>query len=566
MSDVWKRWEGQLVDNKYPLTRYIAGTNHSAVFLTQLSGPESRQAAIKFISAEGPAAELQLTVWGQVSQLSHPNLLPIFHAGRRRIEDMNLLYVVMEYAEENLAQILPQRPLSPEEARDMLNPVVDVLVYLHAKSFTHTHIKPSNILAIGDLLKVSSDTIFPVGQLHQAQREPDAYDAPESAGSPAEASRPAADAWSLGVTLVEALTQSVPALPFDNATQPVVPDNLPQPFLDVARHSLLRGPKRRWSAAQIAARLSGIAQPAAATSAPAIAASAAAATSASAVAASPFSEPISPLSVPLSQEPAIPLAKLPVRPAPRRASPKSAMPQTASSAPHDTIALPNYAVPLLLGGFLLVIAFLALPRLFRYRADSSSPVNSASAQTSTPSPASSNTAPSPKPDRSAPAAEKPIPQASTKTVVAKKSAEPLAAAEAPSTSSVRSQDASASLAVLRSEGQPSLPSAKSTASNPARGEVLDQVLPTAPEKALGTIHGTFHVTVRVQVDPSGRVSDAALDESGPSQYFANLAEQAARRWQFTSPDVDGHSLPSEWLIRFEFTSSGVQASPTQTEP
>ena len=106
----------------------------------------------------------------------------------------------------------------------------------------------------------------------------------------------------------------------------------------------------------------------------------------------------------------------------------------------------------------------------------------------------------------------------------------------------------------------------SNASPSARGEVLDQILPDAPQKALDTIHGVVRVAVRVHVDPTGNVSDATLDSPGPSQYFADLALKAARRWQFNSPDVGGHSVPSEWLIRFHFTPAGPKAIPTQTAP
>jgi hypothetical protein len=70
MSDVWKQWEGQLADNKFPLHHFLAATNHSAVFLTQLPDPQPRQAAIKFISADDPAAGQQLAVWNQVAKLS----------------------------------------------------------------------------------------------------------------------------------------------------------------------------------------------------------------------------------------------------------------------------------------------------------------------------------------------------------------------------------------------------------------------------------------------------------------------------------------------------------------
>jgi TonB family protein len=552
MSDLWKRWEGQLADNRFPLLHFLAATNHSAVFLTQNAGPESRQAAIKFISADHPASEQQLAVWGQIAQLSHPNLLRIFHAGRCRIEDMSLLYVVMECAEENLAQFLPQRPLTPEEARDMLNPVVDVLVYLHAKSLAHTHIKPSNLLAIADQLKLSSDTIFPVGP-REAQREPDLYDAPEVTASPAEASRPAADVWSLGVTLVEALTQTIPALPFDNSADPLLPDSLPQPFLDIARHALLREPKRRWSAPQIAARLSGIPQPAITAVTPAALASAASAGAGSVKSSSAAA--ISPLSVPLSPEPAIPLSKLPATPPSKRPASKPLPSAAEKSAPEEAFVLPNYVVPLLLGAFLLVIAVLALPRLFRYRADSATSANS-----TFPQPAAVSTAPAP------PAVQKSPQQNAAKSPAAKKPVDSLASENASLASAPRPQGAGPSLAVMRSQSQPPATSATPAASNPARGEVLDQVLPSASEKALATIHGAFHVMVRVQVDPSGNVTNATLEDPGPSKYFANLAEQAARRWQFSSPDSDGHSLPSEWLIRFEFTSAGARAVPTQTVP
>ena len=78
MSDVWKQWEGQLADNKFPLHHFLAATNHSAVFLTQLPDPEPRQAAIKFISADDPTAGQQLAVWNQVAKLSHPNLCDSF--------------------------------------------------------------------------------------------------------------------------------------------------------------------------------------------------------------------------------------------------------------------------------------------------------------------------------------------------------------------------------------------------------------------------------------------------------------------------------------------------------
>jgi TonB family protein len=578
MSDVWKQWEGQLADNKFPLHHFLAATNHSAVFLTQLSDPQPRQAAIKFISADDPAAGQQLAVWNQVAKLSHPNLLRLFHWGRCRLEGMNLLYVVMECAEENLGQVLPQRALTPEEARDMLNPVTDALAYLHAKFFVHSHVKPSNLLAVGDHLKLSSDTIFPITQPREALREPDVYDAPEAASSPAKPSTPSSDVWSLGVTLVEALTQAAPALPFDVAAEPIVPNSLPQPFLDIARHSLRRDPKDRWSASQIAARLSGVPEPvvapapSAAVAAPSASAAAAGAASSGPPSPSTTNSPlpaspvaISPLSVPLSPEPAIPLSKLPAAPSHRLPKLKVHAAEPSSPASGRGPGVATFLVPALVGALILVVGIIGLPRFLRLHTEpaaTSSASQMASADSTPPQPAAATKSAS----LSSAVVSSPKPESPKVSAAPPKPPDSVAAENAPVAGSLPAREKDVAPAVLRSESPSSAASAKPAASNPARGEVLDQVLPTAPSKALASIHGSFHVTARVQVDPSGKVTDATLDDPGPSKYFANLTEKAARQWQFSSPESEGHSIPSEWLIRFDFSSSGVHAIPTQTRP
>src|SRR6266849_7237284 len=119
MSEIWNQCEGQVIDNRFRLRQYLGGADDSAVFLTQIDSPQPQKAAIKFIPA-GPAAELQLSLWHRVKQLAHPNLLRIFETGRCRLQNRDRLYVVMEYAEEDLSQIIPQRALRDTEARAML--------------------------------------------------------------------------------------------------------------------------------------------------------------------------------------------------------------------------------------------------------------------------------------------------------------------------------------------------------------------------------------------------------------------------------------------------------------
>jgi len=258
MSDTPKQREGQLVDGRFLLLRYLGGSEHSDVFLTEVHEGERRlKAAIKLVPAVGENDELQLSRWRLAAGLSDPHLIPLFEMGRCELGGKPLLYAVMECAEENLAQILPERALTPAEAREMLDSVLDVLAYLHGKGLVHGHIKPTNIMANGDLLKLSSDGLCRAGELLGRPGRPDAYDSPENApeaiASPQTMS-PAGDVWSLGMTLVETMTQKLPVARAAEQRE-LLPHTLPEPFLDIARHCLQRRPQDRWTIAQIADRL-----------------------------------------------------------------------------------------------------------------------------------------------------------------------------------------------------------------------------------------------------------------------------------------------------------------------
>ncbi len=415
----------------------------------------------------------------------------------------------------------------------MLSPVLDALVFLHSNGFVHSRIKPSNILATADQLKLSSDTLFPIGESRKASRKFDAHDAPEIAASPFS---PASDVWSLGMTLIETLTQRPLAPQAGSQADLVVPDIIPQPFLDIARHVLRREPRRRWTLAEVAARLNPAAFAAAA------------------------GQSVSPLSVPLSPVAAVPAARLQIPrldvPPPR---PQAQPPRPrAANASKQALVLPDYVVPVA-AGVLLIVAIIVLPKILRHRPDSSSSASTTSAPVTAPpkraeQPVTREIPPTPKP---APASTK---QEALKNAAAKKPTAPQQSLPATTTApaAVRTE-------TIPPANAPSTPAASSAASS-ARGEVLDQVLPDVSEKASATIQGVVRVGVRVKVDPTGNVSEAALDSPGPSPYFADLALKAARRWQFTSPEAAGHSIPSEWLIRFHFTSSGAKAFPTQTAP
>jgi TonB family protein len=252
MSEAWKQWEGNTVNGEFRLRQYLGSSDESAVFLTERGGPQPQKAAIKLVAADPASATLQLSQWALAAQLSHPHLIRLFHSGRCQLGGMELLFVVMEYAEENLAQVLPQRRLSPAEAGDLLDPALDALACLHGQGFVHGHLKPANMMAVNDQLKLSTDRLWRVGESTAHAHKPGPYDPPEKTSG---AISPAGDVWSLGMILVEALTGQLPGLEKSGEGETILPQTLPAPFLEIARNCLRRDPQLRWTVAEIGARL-----------------------------------------------------------------------------------------------------------------------------------------------------------------------------------------------------------------------------------------------------------------------------------------------------------------------
>jgi len=227
-------WVGRVIDGRYPLRQWLGGSERSGVFLTDFAGQPEQRAALKLIAADATDALAKTAAWATVRSLSHPHLMRLLTNGRCEIDSAKFLYFVTEYAPENLAEILPERPLTAAETGKMLASVLDALTYLHANGLGHGSLKPSNILVVNDQLKLSSDEILGGGVVSAA-----------------------ADMWSLGMTVVETLTQHPPDWERAMGGDPKVPESVPQPFFDIAKGCLRVAPERRWTIKQVRARLDG---------------------------------------------------------------------------------------------------------------------------------------------------------------------------------------------------------------------------------------------------------------------------------------------------------------------
>src|SRR5260370_36831596 len=90
------------------------------------------------------------------------------------------------------------------------------------------------------------------GERNSGARATSAYDPPEAATG---AISTAADPWQLGMTLIEVLTQRLPAWDRARMSAPQVPAAVPGPFREVAGHCLQVDKGRRRSAGEILHRV-----------------------------------------------------------------------------------------------------------------------------------------------------------------------------------------------------------------------------------------------------------------------------------------------------------------------
>lgn len=221
----WKQWEGDIAGGEFPLERFLGSGEKSAVFRTRLT---SGNAAIKLVPAAGAQAEELIERWKRAQALDHPHLIGIVRTGTWASAGLSLAYLVMEYADENLAAVLLERALTADETLEMLQPVAEALVFLHRQGLVQGRLRPSNIFAVNDTLKLSSDSIS-VGDA-------------------------SADMRALASTTVQTLTRQ--AVTFSNGSSETnLIGSLPRAFQEIVRNCSGQDGRIQWSATDLASWL-----------------------------------------------------------------------------------------------------------------------------------------------------------------------------------------------------------------------------------------------------------------------------------------------------------------------
>ncbi len=195
--------------------------------------------------------------------LNHPSIVTVHDIGQDDPSGMS--FIAMEYVEgQNLKEMLAQgRPLSFEQAADIMAQVAEGLDFAHAKGIVHRDVKPANIILLeGNRAKITDFGIAKITSgvanlttTGQFLGTPN-YMAPEQIkGTPVDGR---SDIFSLGICLYECLTHRKPfggdsltSISYKIVHEPFPPlheinPTIPEGYGVVVTHCLEKDPAKRY--------------------------------------------------------------------------------------------------------------------------------------------------------------------------------------------------------------------------------------------------------------------------------------------------------------------------------
>lgn len=254
---------GATIDGRFTLRGLVGQGGFGAVYRAdERDGPPC---ALKLIpwrrAADRALAEREAA---RLAEHEGPGVVAFRGAGRFGTRAQSFVYIAMELGEISLEERLRSGPLGPAEARALLADLLDALDDLHARGAAHGDLKPGNLVRAGGRWKVCD-----LGSVRAAADGP----AASSSGTPEISAPeafdgeggPAADLWSLGLVVHQALAGRAPfTFPSDDIAEiaavvrtqdPRLDAAVPAPFAAVVRGCLVRDPARRFTTADVRAAL-----------------------------------------------------------------------------------------------------------------------------------------------------------------------------------------------------------------------------------------------------------------------------------------------------------------------
>lgn len=263
---------GTVLGERYELGALIGRGGMGGVY-SAVDTKLGRLVAVKVFATGAAAGDARrLAEVTLLSRLNHPNLVVLHDAYLAEPDSTDPSFIVMELVDgPSLRTELERGPLKGNDVASLATELAEALVAVHDAGVVHRDIKPANILLaptglpsppfrakladFGIAHLVGSDRLTTVGTVIGTA----AYLSPEQAQG-AEPG-PAADIYSLGLVLIEALTgkQVYPGSLVESVaarlhTAPTVPASLPESWRALLREMTERDPGVRPTAIETAMR------------------------------------------------------------------------------------------------------------------------------------------------------------------------------------------------------------------------------------------------------------------------------------------------------------------------
>ena len=142
---------GRLLDGRYAVRSRIARGGMATVYLA-IDQRLEREVAVKVmhagLSADDDFVRRFIREARSAARLSHPGIVQVFDQG----DDDGVVFLAMEHvAGRTLRDLMREKgSLTPREALDVLEPVLDALATAHRAGIVHRDIKPENVLLADD--------------------------------------------------------------------------------------------------------------------------------------------------------------------------------------------------------------------------------------------------------------------------------------------------------------------------------------------------------------------------------------------------------------------------------
>lgn len=153
----WNDYEGRAI-GEWSLDSFLGERDGKAFFA-------SGQRLLQLVPRDADHADAALKSWNIARELSHQHLLRPYASGESVVGGVGVHYAVLDLPDDDLSELLSKRRPNRSEARGIVSGIESGLKYLHARGISHGALTPSNVFFLPGGVRLSVDTLRPVGDI-----------------------------------------------------------------------------------------------------------------------------------------------------------------------------------------------------------------------------------------------------------------------------------------------------------------------------------------------------------------------------------------------------------------